>query len=342
MKDLAERGKLARWYTQNIDCLEERLGLACYPNSNTSSTESKSAQVVTLHGSLNRVHCTQCKKSGPLTPELYAAFQAGRQEACEACIEAAAVREAAGKRKIGRIGVLRPDIVLYNEPHPHGDCISELVSADMNRLPNVLLVMGTSLKIAGLKRMIKEFATAMRKRQPEDSLIVFVNKTPASRSEWQNVFDYELVGGCDEILTALKTLEKTGKTGKKATEKTAEIETVQIDVNSNTNNAKSAPITPVKKPIVKKGKKTTEYCPVAPTVEPNVASPLLKHSKSKLSDSVLSASITSPFVARLNDFFSSAKTASLTSTTIGKVKTATKEPENKAEKSPAAMENLGI
>ena len=32
----------------------------------------------------------------------------------------------------------------------------------------------------------------------ENNLIVYVNKTPCSRAEWQNVFDYELIGECDQ------------------------------------------------------------------------------------------------------------------------------------------------
>ena len=219
-----------RWYTQNIDCLEERMGLPCFTGLTTEaeeedaeddiptqsitssfkskpSSKSKDPIVITLHGTLNQVTCTQCRTVRPLTEPILASFRGGRFQSCSQCQDHVAAREALGKRRIHRVGLLRPDIVLYNEPHPHGEVIADFVSADLNRVPGVLLVMGTSLKIAGLKRMIKDFAKAMRSdEQGEgegDAVVVFVNKTPAGKGEWKGVFDYELIGECDGIMNKL-------------------------------------------------------------------------------------------------------------------------------------------
>lgn len=287
LKRIAEEGRLVRWYTQNIDCLEERIGLSCYTGEvqdenkasytgevqdenkttfNVSSTAAAAATkptakgnpalVVTLHGTLNQVSCTQCRRVGPLTAGLLESFRAGRVESCQVCHDLVAAREAAGKRRIHRVGLLRPDIVLYNEPHPHGDVIAEFISEDMNKLPGLLIVMGTSLKIAGLKKMIKDFAKAMKKQGnlsgvssnnnnsrsnsnnvSTEPLVIFVNKTPAPKGEWQGVFDYELIGGCDEILAALESIAASSslsarKSTKSAKPKSSSIGVPKVDTSS--------------------------------------------------------------------------------------------------------------
>ena len=90
---------------------------------------------------------------------------------------------------------MRPNIVLYNELHPEGDYIAECIKEDIKRLPNILIVIGTSLKILGLKKMVKDFAKIAR--TSSKSLILYINKTASRSKEWESVFDYELIGDCD-------------------------------------------------------------------------------------------------------------------------------------------------
>lgn len=98
------------------------------------------------------------------------------------------------------IGCLRPSIVLYDEPHPLGDQIAELQMFDMRRRPDVLLVMGTSLKVHGLKRLIKDFATIVRDRK---GIVVFVNATPPTK-EWDDIIDYHVEGDTDRWVEQLE------------------------------------------------------------------------------------------------------------------------------------------
>lgn len=91
------------------------------------------------------------------------------------------------------IGSLRPSIVLYDEPHPLGDDIGGLQSYDLSRSPDMLLIMGTSLKVHGLKKLVKEFAKAVHAKK---GLVVFVNATPPSK-EWEGVIDYHVHGETD-------------------------------------------------------------------------------------------------------------------------------------------------
>jgi hypothetical protein len=161
--------------------------------------------VVGLHGTLARLSCTVCKSS--VAYEQHERLKAGEAPACGSCVERIKERVERGQRKL-RSGVLRPDIVLYNEPHPQGELIAEHLAADLARRPAMLLVIGTSLKVVGLKRMIKDVARAVHANSP-DGLVVYMNKTPVlARSEWRGVFDCELVGECDAWVSRLRAARK--------------------------------------------------------------------------------------------------------------------------------------
>lgn len=204
LKRLAKEGKLARWYTQNIDCIELQLELLCWNTLTSNNKKQTQSTVIPLHGTLSQVCCTLCKVTTEFTEELIEKFKIGDEIACPACTNATETRNALGRRKL-RCGYLRPDIVLYNEHHSHGCTIADFITADINKQTNLILVMGTSLKVGGLKSMLKDFAKVVKSRSGgENTLIVLVNKTPCSRGEWQNIFDYELIGDCDEWITFLK------------------------------------------------------------------------------------------------------------------------------------------
>ena len=101
-----------------------------------------------------------------------------------------------------KIGTLRPAIVLYDEAHPLGDDIGAIQTSDMSRRPDLLVVMGTSLKVHGLRRLVREFAKVVHGGAPEGKKsqyaykVVFVNKTPPG-SEWAGIIDYHVGGETD-------------------------------------------------------------------------------------------------------------------------------------------------
>lgn len=199
IKKLHDSGRLLRWYTQNIDGLEKVTGLS------TSSCETVDLQqkppVVNLHGTLNRMICTVCKSHVSTTEDHYKILAVGESPNCKNCEELALRRHALGKRKVAS-GVLRPDIVLYNEIHPHGDLIAEIELQDIKQNPNVLIVIGTSLKVIGLKKLIRDFAKKIQ-NQHGGGYVLFINKTNTSLSEWCNIFDYQLIGECDHWIDIL-------------------------------------------------------------------------------------------------------------------------------------------
>lgn len=118
------------------------------------------------------------------------------------CVAEARVARSARSLKIG---TLRPAIVLYDEPHPLGDDIGTIQTADISRKPDMLIIMGTSLKVHGLKKLVKDFAKTVHASAPSGSLknkktwvgkVIFVNRTPPA-GEWADIIDYHVAGETD-------------------------------------------------------------------------------------------------------------------------------------------------
>ena len=86
-----------------------------------------------------KVVCTVCHTKYQFCEKLASEFKTGSPPACPNCQEMDYVRGVAGKRQVG-IGVLRPDVVLYNEVHPQGDWIGMLSEYDLLRRPDCLIV----------------------------------------------------------------------------------------------------------------------------------------------------------------------------------------------------------
>lgn len=122
------------------------------------------------------------------------AFEAGQAPGCRVCLAQTHARHTRGKRGLS-IGTLRPDIVLYGEEHPSAHLIAPLITHDISLCPDVLLILGTSLRVHGLKVMVKEFAKTVHAR---GGRVVFVNKTKMAESIWRDVIDYWVDMDCDD------------------------------------------------------------------------------------------------------------------------------------------------
>ncbi|KNE71104.1 hypothetical protein AMAG_15777 [Allomyces macrogynus ATCC 38327] len=259
LRSLDERGSLLRVYTQNIDGLESRAGIGntgvtddhdsetdslldvtslsdseseserplpvkplALRVHGTASIANRTPRVVELHGSLDTVRCTRCADQFPFTSRFAATYADGAAPACPSCLRDARERETAGKRVRGT-GALRPNVVLYNETHPAGDEIADAVSHDLRKRPDVLVVMGTSLKVHGIKRLVRDFAAVIHDDGSEDldverlslgpapparqtrknkkhGLVILVNRTPLPAKEWGDVFDVVLTGDADDVV----------------------------------------------------------------------------------------------------------------------------------------------
>lgn len=270
---LRDRGKLVRCYTQNIDQIEEKVGLSTslsdgpglkgrFSRRSTANTSQLSKMVEEVAGMDNKTPSSSDKSNeagldgsqvsssdGTETPqiegepseqpkqtlkreasrsgvecvflhgslELLRCFLCGRvcswedddreletlsglQPECPHCAGATAAREERGKRALG-VGKLRPDIVLYGEEHPNAHLISPIITHDLALYPDMLLILGTSLRVHGLKIMVREFAKTVHSKGGK---VVFVNFTKPSESSWGEIIDYWVQWDCDAWVTDLQ------------------------------------------------------------------------------------------------------------------------------------------
>ncbi|KAL3953253.1 hypothetical protein ACCO45_013196 [Purpureocillium lilacinum] len=238
---LRDRGKLVRCYTQNIDQIEEKVGLStclqhgagskgrfsrrstantsqlnkmveeastvgAEPNNTESSSQPQSSQSQSQpepESSQQSQEPPSDENSTPTTDaetpstdqELLRCFLcgklcswddeeretqtlAGQQPECPHCVGATVAREERGKRRLG-VGKLRPDIVLYGEDNPNTPLIHPIVTHDLALYPDMLLILGTSLRVHGLKVMPPE-------------------------SSWGDVIDYWVQWDCDAWVADLQ------------------------------------------------------------------------------------------------------------------------------------------
>ena len=72
------------------------------------------------------------------------------------------------REKVGiqrrRVGRLRPNVVLFGEQDPDGDAIGRITERDLRKGPDVVLVVGTGLKVPGARRFVKELSCAAKRQ----------------------------------------------------------------------------------------------------------------------------------------------------------------------------------
>ncbi|KAJ6570121.1 DHS-like NAD/FAD-binding domain-containing protein [Mycena vulgaris] len=280
LRTLDDRGKLLRVYTQNIDAIEQKSGLsfgvppfqdkrskprtpkakslfavlpeAAPPLENVASSSrlptppAETPRCIPLHGTLQTVHCQVCNHSFALADHL-GSLVLGTPPACPECTAMEETRQLVGKRARG-IGRLRPSVVLYNEAHKDGEGVGEVVRRDLLGLSkgkgrsgaDLLLVVGTSLRVQGTKRMVREFAKAVRVRgkdgvgsnrpspapgtAAEEELpikTVYLNLDfPVPTREWEGVFDAWLQGDAQVFAGTLQAeIDKETRAKEAAREK---------------------------------------------------------------------------------------------------------------------------
>jgi NAD-dependent histone deacetylase SIR2 len=193
LASLAEEGRLLRLYTQNIDCLDTNLPpLATIVPLNHKGPWPKTIQ---LHGGLDKMVCSKCGNLEAFDPSL---FEGPEPPPCKSCLELEEVRIAhAGKRSHG-VGKLRPRIVLYNEHHPDQDAIGSVSEADIRKVPDAVIVVGTTLKVPGVRRIVKEMCQVTRSRR--DGVTAWINLDPEPQGvDLKDCWDLVIRGECDHV-----------------------------------------------------------------------------------------------------------------------------------------------
>lgn len=213
--------KLVRCYTQNIDGLESRLGL-CMDLDRGKGIKSRfgrrskvvtkpapgerldgGCEVIPLHGDLTVLRCTLCQKTCAWDLPKEAILLEGKAPECLSCVTADQQRRDRGKRGT-KIGSLRPNIVLYGEEHPNADAVGSITTNDLSLSPDVLLILGTSLHVHGVRTLVKEFAKCVHARPNGKGKVIFVNLSQPSESVWKESIDYWVSMDCDDWIGALR------------------------------------------------------------------------------------------------------------------------------------------
>lgn len=197
---LAHEGRLLRLYTQNVDGIDTSL----IPLATATPLPVKGPwpKTVQLHGGLEKMSCTKCHELSNFHAEL---FEGPEPPQCQSCLTLDRVRtENAGKRSHG-VGRLRPRMVLYNEHNPDDEAIGSVTKADLRTRPDAVIVVGTTLKVPGVRRIVREMCSVVRDRR--DGLAVWINRDPEpTGKEFENCWDIVVKGNSDEVaeLAALR------------------------------------------------------------------------------------------------------------------------------------------
>lgn len=141
---LEQAGKLKAIITQNIDGLHQKAG---------------SKNVLELHGSVSRNYCMDCHQMYPLDAIL-------------------------GKQKLPRChcgGIIRPDIVLYEE-ELNGEILEK--AYEHMKTANLLLIAGTSLAVYPAARLVQFYC---------GKNLVIINKTPTPYDQHADLVIHESV-----------------------------------------------------------------------------------------------------------------------------------------------------
>ena len=252
---LAEEGRLLRLYTQNVDGIDVDME----PLRTTIPLPKKGPwpKTIQLHGSLKKMVCAKCRELKDFDPEL---FEGPNPPSCTSCIDLDKIRtEEAGKRSHG-IGKLRPRMVLYNEENPDAEAIGATVAADLRTRPDAIIVVGTSMEIPGVQRIVKEMCGVIRDRR--DGKCIWINRgPPPTGPKFENCWDLVIAGDCDRVaeIADMRKWYEEPREGVRVTDSDAEQakakETdVKVVVKSPVKRAKFTPpglLTPAPSPKLK-------------------------------------------------------------------------------------------
>ncbi|SCV70853.1 BQ2448_3615 [Microbotryum intermedium] len=218
-----------RVQSDHVNCSEASLQSKVKGKGKAKAKEW-TGDVVQLHGSLGKVKCSSCAWVGEWDERHSRAFEKGMSVDCPACIAQgqspcspyfthlllltcvadsgirpcavtlAELRVCCGKRALVLRSFVRPSIVLYGERSPAEESIGSIITYDLSRKPDLLIVMGTTLKIPGFKRLVSDMSKVVRKN---GGLTIFVNHEKNNAAMWKKVFDYQVIGSTDDFVDRL-------------------------------------------------------------------------------------------------------------------------------------------
>jgi len=164
---LAEKNKLLRNYTQNVDGLERKVeGL------------NHSKQLIECHGSMAQFKCTKCRFKTDLNDEIADEVRKGNVLYCssKSCTE-----------------VLKPNITFFGEALPAS--LNRAIEKDLP-VCDLVVVIGTSLKVGG---SVVEIIKRVDPSVPQ----ILINKECVKLPAFSEGFDVSILGECDRVVEYL-------------------------------------------------------------------------------------------------------------------------------------------
>ena len=172
----ATEGRLLRHYTQNVDCIEQRLPYL-------------SAQSVQLYGRIDQLRCTFCGWFGFSNFQFYSGSD---MPECSQCLTRAN-RERIGERRT--IGRLRPNIVLHGEDLDEDHQMSHKVRHDLKVVPDVVVVAGTRLHLPEARKLVTKLCQVTRQKGGA-TIWLSQSDPPSCMTE---LFNIVLTQDCDRL-----------------------------------------------------------------------------------------------------------------------------------------------
>lgn len=188
IKLLHEKNKLLRNYTQNIDNLEQYVGIP-------------KERIVQCHGSFGSAHCITCGFAVEKGEDLFPVIKRGEIPRCSQCES----RKTQGKRKKSSgpygsdsedegneasYGVLKPDITFFGESLPPRFDKMLFDEGDAHNC-DLIICIGTSLRVSPVSEIVK----VASRQIPQ----IFISKLPAKHV----TFEVSFLGGCDDVVELL-------------------------------------------------------------------------------------------------------------------------------------------
>lgn len=177
IKCIEEQGKLLRNYTQNIDTLEQVVGIR---------------NVVQCHGSFATATCMRCKfavEADVIKEDIFAQ----RIPTCPKCCSLTSSISEAGPSTSEEAlpSIMKPDIVFFGEGL--GDAFHNAVAQDKDEA-DLLIMIGSSLKV----RPVALIPSSIDPSVPQ----ILINREPLPHL----TPDVELLGDCDGIINQICTM----------------------------------------------------------------------------------------------------------------------------------------
>lgn len=194
---LASQDRLLRLYSQNVDGIDTALEPLKTRIPLTKDDSGKWPRTIQLHGGLDNMVCSKCKETKDFQPDLFSGPVPPVCTSCEAIDHTRT--ELLGRRSHG-VGMLRPRMVLYNEHNPDDEAIGSVCRDDLRKRPDAVIVVGTTLKVPGVRRIVREMCATVRDRR--DGVAIWINNDPEpSGKEFEDCWDIVVRGKCDDIAT---------------------------------------------------------------------------------------------------------------------------------------------